>query len=129
MPQVSSVELERVCTAASADIADAAAVAVPPPGGGPDHLVLFLVLNPGGKTLDAEAARALCHAAVRRELNPLFKIHSVALRESLPRTASNKVMRRVLREQAAAEARSGGGGRSDDGERRDKGSGQPCAKL
>ena len=35
---------------------------------------------------------------VRDELNPLFKIHQVLAVEALPRTASNKVMRRVLRE-------------------------------
>ena len=34
---------------------------------------------------------------LKRQLNPLFKIHEVRTIESLPRTASNKVMRRVLR--------------------------------
>ena len=35
---------------------------------------------------------------LRGELNPLFKIHEVVVVEALPRTASNKVMRRILRE-------------------------------
>ena len=35
---------------------------------------------------------------IRSALNPLFKIHAVVIAESLPRTASNKVMRRVLRD-------------------------------
>ena len=35
--------------------------------------------------------------SLRKELNPLFKIHDVVLIDALPRTASNKVMRRVLR--------------------------------
>ena len=35
--------------------------------------------------------------AIKRDLNPLFKIHDVVLIETLPRTASNKVMRRELR--------------------------------
>ena len=33
------------------------------------------------------------------ELNPLFKVARVEIVESLPRTASNKVMRRRLRDQ------------------------------
>jgi acetyl-CoA synthetase len=37
--------------------------------------------------------------AIKRNLNPLFKIHDLVLTEALPRTASNKVMRRVLRDQ------------------------------
>jgi acetyl-CoA synthetase len=36
---------------------------------------------------------------IKRDLNPLFKIHELVLTEALPRTASNKVMRRALREQ------------------------------
>ena len=34
---------------------------------------------------------------IAAELNPLFKIHDVVTVESLPRTASNKLMRRSLR--------------------------------
>ena len=37
--------------------------------------------------------------AIRAELNPLFKVHDVVVVDALPRTASNKVMRRVLRRQ------------------------------
>ncbi len=37
--------------------------------------------------------------AIKRELNPLFRIHDVILLDALPRTASNKVMRRTLRDQ------------------------------
>lgn len=40
-----------------------------------------------------------CQAAIRSSLNPLFKLERVLLRESLPRTASNKVMRRLLRDE------------------------------
>ena len=31
-------------------------------------------------------------------LNPLFKIHDVVLMQELPKTATNKIMRRVLRQ-------------------------------
>jgi acetyl-CoA synthetase len=37
--------------------------------------------------------------AIKQELNPLFKIHDLVLVDALPRTASNKVMRRALRDQ------------------------------
>ena len=42
-------------------------------------------------------ARAEAQRAIRRTLNPLFKVARVAYVDALPRTASNKVMRRVLR--------------------------------
>ena len=34
---------------------------------------------------------------VRKELNPLFKVSDLVKMDALPRTASNKVMRRKLR--------------------------------
>jgi acetyl-CoA synthetase len=37
--------------------------------------------------------------AIAEELNPLFKIHDLVIVDSLPRTASNKLMRRELRKQ------------------------------
>ena len=90
--KVSSAEIERVLNALPG-VVETAAIAVPPPGGGPSGLVIFAVLeDSGGGLQDA------MQQAIRRELNPLFKIHEVVLVKSLPRTASNKVMRRVLRE-------------------------------
>ena len=41
--------------------------------------------------------RAEMQAAIRQHLNPLFKIHDLVIVDSLPRTASNKLMRRTLR--------------------------------
>jgi acyl-coenzyme A synthetase/AMP-(fatty) acid ligase len=46
----------------------------------------------------AELQRSL-QAAMAQQLNPLFKIHDLVIVSALPRTASNKVMRRVLRDQ------------------------------
>ena len=37
--------------------------------------------------------------SIHEQLNPLFRIEHVCLVKSLPRTASNKVMRRTLRNQ------------------------------
>lgn len=90
--KVSSAEIERVLNAMPG-VVETAAIAASPPGGGPSWLVIFAVLEaPSGDWQDA------MQQAIRRELNPLFKIHEVVPVESLPRTASNKVMRRVLRE-------------------------------
>ncbi|KAG2501348.1 hypothetical protein HYH03_001138 [Edaphochlamys debaryana] len=110
---VSSVELERAVVAAVPGVAEAAAVGVAPPQGGPEELTLFLVLAPpaagaggqgaagGAGAGGPEALRELtrqCGEALRTRLNPLFKVSRVALVPALPRNASNKVMRRVLRE-------------------------------
>jgi acyl-coenzyme A synthetase/AMP-(fatty) acid ligase len=43
--KVSSVELERAVTEGVPSVAEAAAIAIPTPGGGPEQLVLFLVLH------------------------------------------------------------------------------------
>jgi len=40
--------------------------------------------------------------SISRHLNPLFKVHDVILIDALPRTASHKVMHRVLRDRYEA---------------------------
>ena len=56
-------------------VLEAAAVACPPPGGGPDQLHLFLVLRPGAaEGLPPGQLRARCQAAISAKLNPLFKV-------------------------------------------------------
>ena len=123
--KTSSVELERVCNAAAVSddaggrVLETAAVAVPPPEGGPERLWIIAVPMPkgasssskGGKDeneeeeealLDPSALRAVFAGAVRRGLNPLFHVHRVIIApEGLPRNASNKIVRRVLRGRCA----------------------------
>lgn len=53
----------------------------------------------GSGEIDLQQLKMQCQQAIRASLNPLFKLERVLLRESLPRTASNKVMRRVLRDE------------------------------
>jgi acetyl-CoA synthetase len=96
--KVSSAELERVLDRHPA-IEETAVVAVPPPGGGPDRLFVFAVLT-GDAGAEPDALRADLQAEVREHLNPLFRVHEVRIVDALPRTASAKVMRRVLREMA-----------------------------
>ncbi len=40
---------------------------------------------------------------INTELNPLFRIHDIVMVETLPKTASNKIMRRVLRDTYCAQ--------------------------
>ena len=93
-----AVELERACIEGVEGVVEAAAVACPTPGGGPEQLFLFLVLRPGVTTPAATELQQRCQQAISSRLNPLFRVQRVVLRGSLPRTASNKVMRRVLRD-------------------------------
>ena len=95
--KVSSAEIERALSGVH-DISECAAVAVADRHGGPDRLVVFAVpTRPIADPLPA------LQRALAKRLNPLFKISEVRLIDSLPRTASNKVMRRELRAVYAAE--------------------------
>lgn len=97
--KVSSAEIERVA-ATLASVREAAAVAVEPAGGGgPSKLVVFVVPEdePTARAPDGEALRVPIQQAIRAQLNPLFKVDRVVCVDHLPRTASNKVMRRELR--------------------------------
>ena len=93
--KVSSLQIEEVVGGVEG-VRETAAVAVSPPGGGPSMLVVYAV--PTGKTeLSAADLRSAMQQAICAELNPLFKVHDVVITEALPRTASNKVLRRSLR--------------------------------
>jgi hypothetical protein len=86
--QVGSVEIERAVVEGVAVVAEAAAVGVPSPGGGPEQLQLFVVLRAPSVPCDSASASVAgapgkaagdsllqaCRAEVRRKLNPLFKV-------------------------------------------------------
>ncbi|CAN0901436.1 Probable CoA ligase CCL12 [Linum grandiflorum] len=96
--KTSSVEIERVCDRADESIVESAAVSVAPVGGGPEVLVVFVVVKKGYEG-DAEQLRVKFSKAIQINLNPLFKVGQVKIVAEFPRTASNKVLRRVLRDQ------------------------------
>jgi len=91
--KVSSAEIERTLARLDA-VLECAAVAVSPPDGGPSQLVVFAV--PRGQP-DLDALKVTIKKAIATELNPLFKLHDLVRIDALPRTASGKVMRRLLR--------------------------------
>jgi len=93
--KVSSTEIERALVGVNG-ILETAAVAINPPQGGPSLLVIYAVPKPGA-AVEMEPLKKEMQRAIAARLNPLFKIHDVVVAEALPRTASNKVMRRVLR--------------------------------
>ena len=59
-----------------------------------ERLVVFAVLR---EQRPPEPLRAELSGLIARRLNPLFKIHDLVVVEALPRTASNKLLRRELK--------------------------------
>lgn len=94
--KVSSAEIEQTLQSVPG-LVETAAIAVAPDDG-PSHLVIYAIAR-SPDAVDVEEMQAAMQQAIRKNLNPLFKIHSVVFIEALPRTASNKIMRRVLRDQ------------------------------
>lgn len=92
--KISSAELERVLNQV-AGIRETAAVAVSV-SGGPEELVVFAVAE---SPLDEQQTMAEMNRLLKEKLNPLFRARQVVIVDALPRTASNKVMRRLLRDQ------------------------------
>jgi acetyl-CoA synthetase len=93
--KISAAEIER-CIAGLDHIIETAAIAVPPSDRGPNRLIIFAATH---ESLDKKQVHQSMQIKINRELNPLFKIHDVVFMKDLPKTASNKIMRRVLRDQ------------------------------
>ncbi len=94
--KVSSNEIERVIKSVPG-VSETASIAIRSQDGGPNLLVIYAVLISGVRNTK-DALKTSMQEAVNLNLNPLFKIHDVVVVDSLPRTASNKVMRRTLRD-------------------------------
>ncbi len=94
--KVSSAEIEEVLKFVPG-VREVAAIAVPP-GQGPSRLVIYAAYTDGHGVNKNDLQQSM-QQAIKRELNPLFKIHDLVLVDALPRTASNKVIRRTLRDQ------------------------------
>ncbi|KAK1435215.1 hypothetical protein QVD17_00976 [Tagetes erecta] len=100
--KTSSIEIERVCEQADVSIMETAAVSCQPATGGPELLAIFVVLKKGFNT-EPDKLKMIFSKAIQRNLNPLFKVSFVRIAPEFPRTASNKLLRRVLRDQLKAE--------------------------
>ena len=93
--KVSSVAIEETLNALDV-FKETAAIAVSSKEGGPAQLVIYGVENISDLPFDDKLQ--LARKTVKEHLNPLFKVEDLVLVDQLPRTASNKVMRRRLRE-------------------------------
>lgn len=93
--KISSIQIEAVLNKLEF-VKEAAAIAVSPSNCGPSLLVVYYV-EKESKILDSERL-FFSRKSIKEQLNPLFKISDLIKIEALPRTASNKIMRRRLRE-------------------------------
>jgi acetyl-CoA synthetase len=91
--KVAAVELERIVNEHEA-VLESAAIGVRPEEGGPEALVLYVVLR---SPMPADRLKRELSDSIARRLNPLFRVAEVVAVEALPRTASNKIVRRALR--------------------------------
>lgn len=71
--QTSSIEIERVCDRSDESVLETAAVSVAPANGGPEQLVIFVVLKKGFET-KADELKMKFSRAIHSNLNPLFKV-------------------------------------------------------
>lgn len=98
--KVGSAEIERVLNRVPG-IGETAAVAVSPPGGGAARLVVYVVLATPEPEFGEEELLRVFQKAIADQLNPLFRLHDVKLVQQMPRTTSNKILRRQLRSRYA----------------------------
>jgi acetyl-CoA synthetase len=92
--KVGSIQIESVINSLDF-VKESAAIAVAPKDGGPSLLVVYYVALKSDLSKDARLKQA--QTVLRKQLNPLFKVSDLLKIDALPRTASNKVMRRKLR--------------------------------
>lgn len=92
--KISSAEIERAI-AGIPGIMETAAVGIKPERKGPDELFIFAVTN---DALNKNDILHEMHQRIHSKLNPLFKIKDIVFVNELPKTASNKIMRRILRQ-------------------------------
>ena len=93
--KISSVQIEVVINSLDF-VKESAAIAVSPKDGGPSLLVIYYVEK--ASPFDDEERLKAVKTKIRKQINPLFKVTDLVKIGMLPRTASNKVMRRKLRD-------------------------------
>lgn len=100
--KTSAIEIERVCNRAHEQVLETAAISISSPGGGPELLAIVAVLR-DGHNVSMDTLQMSFSRAIQNNLNPLFKVSFVKVISDFPRTASNKILRRVLRDQIKRE--------------------------
>jgi acetyl-CoA synthetase len=94
--KVSAVEIEETVNQHPL-VFESAAIAVQEENGGPEQLIVYYV--PKSDIPDEAALHKEIQKMLATEMNPLFRLSKLIRRPNLPRTASNKIMRRELRKE------------------------------
>ena len=95
--KTSAVEIENALSFIS-EVSETAAIAVNPPKGGPTKLIIYAVMKEKSQEVNIEKLKKQMQAEITQRLSPFFKIHEVIIIDKLPRTHSNKMQRRKLRD-------------------------------
>jgi acetyl-CoA synthetase len=93
--KISSAEIERALVGIEG-ITETAAIGFTPNNNGPTQLIIFAATQLENNHKDL--ILKIMQDKIKLRLNPLFKIHELVFIKELPKTASHKIMRRVLRE-------------------------------
>jgi acetyl-CoA synthetase len=100
--KISSAEIEHVLNKLP-EVYETAAVASAPKDGGPSSLIIYAVIKQDVNLIiinwtEKQIAdlKLNMQNALREHLNPLFKIEKVEIVDSLMRTASNKIIRKII---------------------------------
>ncbi len=99
--KISSAEVERILNSVPG-IQETGAISIVPRAGGLEQLIVYAVVEPTAAG-HARKLKAIMQQTLADRLNSLFRIHDLVMVESLPRTASNKMMRRELRREYLAQ--------------------------
>lgn len=93
--KISAVEIESTINKHNA-VVECAAVAYQEQNGGPEKLAVFVQPK---NAQDVHLLQKELQKIIQTELNPLFKISMLLFKDTFPRTASNKLMRKELRKE------------------------------
>ena len=74
LTQTSSIEIERACDRADECILETAAISVAPVDGGPEQLVIFVVLKKGSSIEPDKLKILFSRTIIQSNLNSLFKV-------------------------------------------------------
>lgn len=94
--KISAVEIESVINK-HPEVIESAAIASQNKNGGPEKLIVFI--HSKNASVDLLQLQKELQKRIQTELNPLFKITAIVLKDTFPRTASNKLMRKELRKE------------------------------
>jgi len=93
--KISALELEQVINSHKL-VYENAAISVQPEGAATEKLIVYIVPE---SEIETDNLIKELNAMLAEKLNPLFRIFRLIVIDKLPRTASNKIMHRLLRDQ------------------------------